>query len=29
MGCVNNPEGLNRRDLLEGVVSELTSWLTV
>jgi hypothetical protein len=27
--CVNNPEGLNYGDLLDGVVPELTSWLTV
>jgi hypothetical protein len=26
---VNNPEGLNYGDLLDGVVTELASWLTV
>jgi hypothetical protein len=27
--CFVNPEGVNCEDLLEGVVSELTSWLMV
>jgi hypothetical protein len=27
--CFVDPEGLNCRDLLVGVVPELTSWLTV
>jgi hypothetical protein len=27
--CLVNPDGLNCRDLLVGVVLELTSWLTV
>jgi hypothetical protein len=27
--CVDNPEGLNFRNLLVNVVLELTSWLTV
>jgi hypothetical protein len=27
--CFMNPEGLNCEDLLDGVVPELVSWLTV
>jgi hypothetical protein len=27
--CFNNPEGLNCRDLLVGIVPDLSSWLMV
>jgi hypothetical protein len=27
--CFDNPEGMNSRDLLVGIVPEFSSWLTI